>query len=354
VVRKLLIVTIAAATLLGAAACSSFPVSGSTGSKSHKTSPHKTSSHPTSTKSGKVTYTVVTQPKDGYTPIYHLITSARSSLDMTMYELVDTTAEADLAAAAKRGVKVRVILDASYEKSSNTPAYTYLTGHGVHVVWSWDHYAITHQKTLTADDKTTAIMTGNLTSRYYSTTRDFTLIENDSSDVSAIEKVFNADYAHTAITPSDGDHLVWSPTDSESQLLALINGAKHSLSIENEEMDDPTVTTALEKAAGRGVDVKVIMTNDSNGYASEFNALTSAGAHVHTYAYTASLYIHAKVIIADGTKVFLGSENFSDYSLTKNRELGFITTSSAILKPISSTLTSDYNGATNWSGGSKS
>jgi cardiolipin synthase A/B len=352
VIRKLLIVTVAAATLLGATACGSFPVSGSAAPAKHKPATHR-SSPKSATKSGKVTYTVVTQTKDGYTPIYRLIASAHSSLDMTMYELVDTTAESDLAAAAKRGVKVRVILDASYEKSSNTPAYTYLTGHGVHVVWAWTTYAVTHQKTVTADDTTTAIMTGNLTSRYYTTTRDFTLIENDRADVNAIEKVFNADYAHAAITPGDGDHLVWSPTDSQRQLLALINGAKHSLSIENEEMGDPTVTTALEKAAARGVDVKIIMTNDSNEYASEFNALTAAGAHVHTYAYTASLYIHAKVIIADGTKVFLGSENFSDYSLTKNRELGFLTTSTAILTSVNSTLTADYTGGTNWAGGSQ-
>jgi len=39
-----------------------------------------------------------------------------------MYEFSDTTAEHDLAAAAKRGVRVRVILD-HREKSVNSHAY---------------------------------------------------------------------------------------------------------------------------------------------------------------------------------------------------------------------------------------
>jgi cardiolipin synthase len=67
-----------------------------------------------------VTYTLVTEPQAGYAPIYNLITSAKTSLDMTMYELTDTTAETDLAADAARGVNVRVILDTNLEKSNNT------------------------------------------------------------------------------------------------------------------------------------------------------------------------------------------------------------------------------------------
>jgi cardiolipin synthase A/B len=304
---------------------------------------------PEAAKPAAVTYTLVTEPQAGYAPIYSLITSAATSLDMTMYELTDTAAEADLAADAARGVTVRVILDQNLEKSNNTAAFNYLSAHGVHVVWASTTYAATHQKTITVDDVTSAIMSGNLTSQYYSTSRDFAVIENNSFDVKAIEKVFNADYAHTAITPTDGDHLVWSPTDSQTQLLALINGATSTLSVENEEMGDPAVTTALENAAHRGVTVQVIMTNDDNEYASEFTALTAAGAHMRTYAYTASLYIHAKVILADGAQVFVGSENFSNASLNKNRELGFLTNNSSILSSIGTTLASDYAGGTVWS-----
>jgi phosphatidylserine/phosphatidylglycerophosphate/cardiolipin synthase-like enzyme len=303
-----------------------------------------------------VTYTLVTEPQDGLTPIYNLINSAKTSIDMTMYELTDTTAEQDLANAAARGVTVRVILDQNLEKSNNTAAYNFLNSNGVSTVWANTKYAATHQKTITVDDATSAIMTGNLTSQYYSTSRDFAVIENNSYDVKAIEKVFNADFTGASITPTDGDNLVWSPTDSQTQILGVINNATKSLSVENEEMGDSTITTALENAAKRGVNVEVIMTNDDNEYASEFDALTAAGVHVHTYAYTASLYIHAKVVLADyGTSaqtLFLGSENFSNASLNENRELGFLTSAvgnASLISSVNSTLASDYAGGTNWS-----
>lgn len=299
-----------------------------------------------------VTYTLVTEPGDGLTPIYNLINSAQTSIDMTMYELTDTTAEQDLVAAAARGVTVRVILDQNLEKSHNTTAYDYLAANGVQVHWAWTTYAATHEKSIVVDGATAAIMTGNLTSQYYATSRDFAVIENNSYDVKAIEKTFNADFTSTAFTPTDGYYLVWSPTDSQTQILGLINGATKSLSIENEEMGYATVVTALENAAARGVNVEVTMTNDSDEYASEFDALTAAGVHVHTYAYTASLYIHAKAIVADyGTsaaKVDVGSQNFSSASWNKNRELGFISPNSAIVSSVNATLASDYAGGANW------
>jgi phosphatidylserine/phosphatidylglycerophosphate/cardiolipin synthase-like enzyme len=296
-----------------------------------------------------VTRTLVTEPGQGLTPIYNLINSATKTIDMTMYELTDTTAENLLVQAAASGVKVRVILDQDNEKSNNQAAYTLLSGHGVSVHWANTAYTYTHQKTITIDSTTSAIMTLNLTSQYYSTSRDFALIENDAKDVAAIEAVFNSDFTNAKVTPGLGDDLVWSPTNSQSSLLALINGAKVNLNVENEEMDDSAIASALVSAAKRGVNVQVTMTANSD-YATELNELKAAGVHIATYAEDASLYIHAKVIIADfGTsnaKAFLGSENFSSTSLTKNRELGLTVTESDILSTLNSTLTNDFKGGT--------
>jgi len=300
------------------------------------------------------TYTLVTEPNQGLTPIYNIITAAKKTIDMTMYELTDTQAEQLLAQAAAAGVTVRVILDQNLEKSNNQAAYTYLSQNGVQVHWANPTYAATHQKTITADDSTTAIMTLNLTSQYYSTSRDFAVIENDPNDISAIEQVFNADFQNQTVTPPDGDDLVWSPTNSQTALLNLINSAEHSLLIENEEMSDTNIVNALVSAASRGVLVQIAMTNDDNEYASEFKQLVAAGAEISTYAETASLYIHAKVILADygspDAQVFIGSENFSNASLTENRELGLIISNAAIMASIDTTLTSDFIGGTPWSG----
>ncbi len=298
------------------------------------------------------TYSLIVQPDQGIQPIYDLINSAHKSIDLTMYELVDTTAQKDLVAKAKSGVKVRVILD-KRRQSTNSATYTYLKNNGVGVAWSSSAYYFTHEKTMVVDGTQAVIMSGNMTSKYYAADRNYSVTDTDSADVSAIETVFNADYTAKSVTPGDGDHLVWSPTDSQSQLLALISGAKSNLYVENQEMGDAQVVSALSAAAQRGVKVEVVMSNTGNTYASEFNSLTSAGVKVSTYAATASLYIHAKAIVADqGTsneKVFVGSENFSSTSLNKNRELGLILQDAKIGDGVQKVIAKDFAGGRTWS-----
>src|ERR1700733_9922560 len=71
---------------------------------------------------------LIIEPSAGFSPVYGLINGARHSIDVTMYEFGDTTAEHDLAAAAKRGVQVHVILD-EREKSLNSNTFSYLSSH---------------------------------------------------------------------------------------------------------------------------------------------------------------------------------------------------------------------------------
>jgi cardiolipin synthase A/B len=294
---------------------------------------------------------LLVEPDQGMAPIYALIASARKSIDLTMYELVDTDADLALELAAGRGVNVRVLLDVNREKAANQAAFTELTDMRVHVAWADTRYAATHQKTLIVDDSVAAMMTLNMTSRYYSSTRDFAVVDRNRSDVAAIEQVFNADFTHARISASPAADLVWSPNRSQPALLALINSATSSLLIENEEMADKPVTGALVSAARRGIHVVVVMT-DQTDWHSAFATLVAAHAVVRVYASNASLYIHAKVVIADaGTprqRAFVGSENFSNASLNANRELGVETTDPGIVGGLTSTLNSDAAGAQSW------
>jgi cardiolipin synthase len=288
---------------------------------------------------------LVIEPNAGFSAVYNLIGKARHSIDLTMYELSDQTAESDLGAAAKRGVDVRVVLDHK-EKSSNDDAYDYLRSHHVGVVWSSSKFEYTHQKTLLVDSSEAVIMTANLTSKYYATSRDFLVTDTSHADVSAIAAVFNDDYAHHSITPGDGQDLVWSPTDSQDKLLGLINGAKHSLRIYSEEMGDSTIEKALINAAKRGVDVQVCGENTDGEYDSDFKDLTQGGVHVSYYSDEDGFYIHGKVVEADyGTaaaKVFIGSENFSSTSLNRNRELGLITSNQTVMAAIAKDFATDF------------
>jgi cardiolipin synthase A/B len=288
---------------------------------------------------------LIIEPNAGFSAVYNLIAHAKSRVDLTMYELSDTTAESDLGAAAKRGVDVRVVLDRK-EKSSNDKAYDYLHSNRVKVVWSSSKYEYTHQKTLVVDGSEAVIMTANLTTQYYATSRDFLVTDTSRSDVDAISAVFDADFAHHSITPGDGQDLVWSPTDSQDKLLALINGAHHSLRIYSEEMGDSTIIKALIAAAKRGVDVQVCGENADGEYDSDFKKLTDGGVHVSYYGSSTGFYIHGKVVEADygtsGAKVFVGSENFSSTSLNRNRELGLIISNGSVMSAIASDFSTDF------------
>ena len=295
---------------------------------------------------------LVVEPGAGFSSVYDLINGAKRSIDVTMYEFSDTTAEHDLAAAAKRGVHVHVILDRR-EQSENSAAYSYFGSHAVKVTWSSPKYRYTHQKTLVVDGSQAVIMTANLTSQYYTTSRDFLVVDTNPADIAAITAVFNADFTHTAVRPGDGSDLVWSPTDSEGKLLGLINGATSSLRIYSEEMGDTTVENALIRAAKRGVDVQVCGENESGEYDSAYSRLARAGIHISYYSSPTGFYIHGKVIEADyGTahaKVFIGSENFSNTSLNDNRELGLIISSHAVMSAIAGTFASDFRNGQHWS-----
>jgi cardiolipin synthase A/B len=315
------------------------------------THPAKKVTHPAkppAATGGSGTLRILVEPSAGVGAIYRLITGAKSSVELTIYELRDTTAEDDLAADAKRGVDVRVILDSHLEKSRNTATYDFLSSHRVHVTWA-DSGTTYHQKTLTVDGKTSIMMTLNMVTEDYSTTRDFAAIDTNHADIAAIVATFNADFAHRAVTPPDGADLVWSPTNSQASILAVINRAKRTLAVENEEMGDSTITDALVAAAKRGVDVKVIMTAESE-WDSAFGQLVRAGVHVRLYPDSdKALYIHAKAVVADAGRsdqqVFVGSENFSKASLGYNRELGIRTANKAVISVINGTLAADYAGA---------
>ena len=287
---------------------------------------------------------LVVEPGAGFSPVYNLINGAKHSIDVTMYEFSDTTAEHDLAAAAKRGVHVHVILDRR-EQSENSAAYSYFGSHAVKVTWSSPKYRYTHQKTVVVDGSEAVIMTANLTSQYYATSRDFLVVDTNRADVAAI--------THTAVRPGDGSDLVWSPTDSEGKLLGLINGATSSLRIYSEEMGDTTVENALVRAAKRGVDVQVCGENEDGEYDSAYTKLARAGIHISYYSSPTGFYIHGKVIEADyGTghaRMFVGSENFSRTSLEDNRELGLIISDSAVLSAMARTFAADFRNGHHWS-----
>jgi phosphatidylserine/phosphatidylglycerophosphate/cardiolipin synthase-like enzyme len=290
---------------------------------------------------------VFVEPDAGSAPVLAFIQSAKKSLDVVDFHLDSFPIEQALVSAHAHGVRVRVLLNlatATQPAPDNQPTYNYLSAHGVDIEWGSPNVAYTHEKSMVEDGKQALILTGNLVPWDLAHSRDIGFIDKDAADVSAIESGFVIDWNREASTPSAGSHLVWSP-GANTSLIALINDAKHSLQIYNEELSDWQIIDALSAAAKRGVSVQLIMTYQAS-WKSAFEALKSAGAGIRTFDSAAPIYIHAKVIVADNSQVFLGSQNFSYTSLKKNRELGVIVTTKSVRQAVQKVFAADWSKAT--------
>ncbi len=287
---------------------------------------------------------LITMPTDKARTVLSLINNAQKSIDLVIYDLKDKQVGDALVAAHKRGTTVRVLLNKGYygkQEPRNESSYDYLLSKGVPVKWAPNYFALTHQKTLVADDKA-LIMTFNLVPKYYSGSRDFGIITTNTNDVQAIKRTFDADFNGEKIEEQNGDSLLWSP-GAEEEILAIIDRSEKSLEIYSQLMDYQKVTDALVAKAKEGVDVKVIITYASN-WRSALAQLRNAGVHVRTYEGKKAIYIHTKVIISDGNYMYLGSQNFSSNSLNKNRELGLFITDANIISEIQSVFKKDWDG----------
>jgi cardiolipin synthase len=288
---------------------------------------------------------LITEPGPGDRPFVALIDGARHSIRVTIYELNDPEVERALAAAAARGVHVAVLLDHGLHGTGrpiNDGAYRYLAAHGVSVSWAPPYFALTHQKTIAIDGRLAAIMTLNLTPAYYSSSRDFAVLDYRPADVAQVAQTFDADARHRRIVPGAGSgDLLWSP-GAQAPLDALIARARRSVDVESEEMDDPAVTLELCLAARRGVRVRVLMTYQP-ALRAALTYLAGCHAQVRTYPANAALYIHAKLILVDRATVFIGSQNFSRESLLYNRELGIVAENPELAAAAERTFDSDFD-----------
>ena len=139
--------------------------------------------------------------------------------------------------------------------------------------------------------------------------------------------------------------LVVAPINAVSSIVNLINQAKTTIDLEGEEFSDYHTADALKAALGRGVKVRVVLSDEtptSSGQAA-IAEVKSAGGKLVTLG---TPYIHAKTLVADGTTAYVGSENFSTGSLQYNRELGVIFSIASEVQKISSTISSDFSKGT--------
>lgn len=281
------------------------------------------------------------EPGAGSGPVLALIRSARHSIRLEVYLLTNQSVISALGSAHRRGVNVRVLLEEHPFGADTYARRGYQDLQQIHVPVRWAHesaFTYTHEKAMDVDGRVAGIFTFNLSTSGLYTNREFGVMDRSARDARAIGAVFNADW--TRSTPHLSDpRLVVSPVNSRFDLDRLIGGARHRIDLYEEEVADTGVDGQLEAAARRHVRVRLITSQDSAGV----TALRRGGVSVRIMP---TPYVHAKAIVVDGSRWFIGSENLSSTSLDRNREMGIIARSTSLAKVIERTFAVDWGTGT--------
>jgi phosphatidylserine/phosphatidylglycerophosphate/cardiolipin synthase-like enzyme len=300
----------------------------------------------------------VTPDKEGHHAVIEAIRHAHK-IRMTIYHLTDPAVVRSLIEAHARGCDIRLITDGkSLENKRFSKPFEKLVQAGVEAVSSTPAFSITHVKAMVVDDSKAFILSLNLT-RMYTKTRDYGIVTTDPEIVGEILKVFDADWTNakqkTGETPSLNDpNLLWSPVNARSKLRDLIDSARESLSVEVENLGDRGIQAAFVRAAKRrNVSVRIIIPMCGFGDQPVRNfkflyAMQGEGIQARVMPVPSSPsrpYIHAKMMVVDGKRAYVGSVNFSYNSLSKARELGIVFDAEKPVKELTVDFEADWRSA---------
>ncbi len=223
-----------------------------------------------------------------------------------------------IVAAKQRGVNVRLILDP--DSPGNDAVRPTLTGAGVPTRNATSLYSFSHAKYMIIDGDRGVIMSMNFNVDAMNNERNYGMVDRDPEDLADLQAIFDMDWAaagNETARPADlaCTRLIVSPNNARQRILELIGSATQTLDLEIMYLSETTVRNAVGAAKQRGVNVRVIL-GDNQDEAIPY--LKGLGIPVK---YATQFYLHAKLIVADGV-TFVGSENMSLTSLTKNREVG--------------------------------
>jgi phosphatidylserine/phosphatidylglycerophosphate/cardiolipin synthase-like enzyme len=282
-------------------------------------------------------------PGAGTAPFTSAIARAKRSIRVMVY-LMGTGPILDaLEAKARAGIDVRVILDVA-QRDVNDKYRTRLEAAGAKVIWSDPAFSYMHAKVILVDEAEAVVSTGTYSAFHMAKERNYAVRDADPADVSVLVSLFDADYARTAPDLSC-TRLVVSPVNARQRILDLIASAKREVLVESMQLADRDVRDALaaRKAAAAGVRVLVADPGwiDANADAAAFLAARGIPAR-----WSKSPSVHVKAIAVDGRAAYVGSENMSWTSLSKNREVGVIATEAQNVATIGATFEADWATAT--------
>lgn len=268
------------------------------------------------------------------------IDAAQTSLDLQMYLFTVSAIRDRVIAAHQRGVAVRVLLDPDHD--GNISTRNALTAAGVPTRNAPTLYSFSHAKYLIADRASAIVMSANFNVDAFQTERNYGFVDRDPADLHDLQAIFDMDWAAGGGEPPqpanlECTRLIVSPTNARPRVLELIESATSTLEVEALYVSETNVRNAIGAAKQRGVAVRVILEASSDN-ADTITFFQNKGIEIRE---PTSFYLHAKLIVADGV-AFVGSENYSLTSLTKNREVGALVFEPAQAKLIRDQFDADW------------
>jgi phosphatidylserine/phosphatidylglycerophosphate/cardiolipin synthase-like enzyme len=312
-----------------------------------------------------------------------MIDKARHTLDVNEFYVTPSTGEpleptlAAMDRAAKRGVKIRVILDGKMAKNSVDGIARLRAMPGLELkIADWQGLTgagIVHAKYFVVDSTRAFVGSQNFDWRSLKHIHEMGLAIDDEPVVKHVQRVFDHDWAiadsknavpadnlqRPAADESPRAFLVASPWgynppgvgDSESELARLIAQAKDEILIQNLEYFPTSygkpphfygaIDNALREAAARGVKIKILVSHWSTeeplvaGLKSlsimpgvEARVITIPEASTGTIPF--SRVTHSKYAVFDGKTLWLGTSNWAGGYLDQSRNLEVVVKDDAL------------------------
>jgi cardiolipin synthase len=273
---------------------------------------------------------LIIQPRDGATPILTAIKKAKKSVDIAIFRFDRTDIEAELKAAAARGVKVTALIayvNRGGEKHLRALEMRFLEA-GIIVARTADDLIRYHDKLVIFDRKTLFMLSFNFTHLDIDHSRGFGIITRNTKIVQEAIKLFEADCTRKSYS-AGLETFVVSPVNSRKVLSTFLKRAKKQLLIYDPEISDPEVVRILQERAKAGVEVRIIG-----------KAAKRLGLKV---AKLTKIRLHTRTILRDATQAFVGSQSLREAELDSRREVGLIIRESKIVKELTKCFESDWS-----------
>lgn len=283
---------------------------------------------------------LIVQPGDSFFPLVDAIDSAVTSIKMTIFRMNDPIIREAMTYAVSRGVKVQALVAPASKgwTKKNKKLSEELSKVGIEVRVPRarkEKIKRYHYKIMTIDNELSLILTFNPTQKNLHYARDFGLLIKDPDIATELSRLFDSDWSGEVFKPADSP-LVISPHNSRAKMLELLASAERTICILDAKVQDQEAIGLLLRKASAGCSIKII-SNDTS-----YDEVIP-NYHVRKLA---RYKLHAKCIVVDGTRFFIGSQNLRPVSMDRRREVGLIVEDDAMARKIDRVFEEDWETAT--------